>query len=362
MHSGTEGFLMPIFKKIGGDATIYVQIPDYYSNRVENFKEILIGKKEYGNYNYNTKFLHGVGEPQIYAFLDRNGALFVGSGVDFKDRLDKYPEECSDYFHSAASKIIRKREIIGIVRNKEIESCKISNISKKYYELSMFINSIWDGIVCATKPERYLEVEKFRNQILIEASRNNKKYLPKDLWDKIADNLYESVEEICQKIQNELPGEPSDGIVEVYDLQIPKLEESLFLSHLRRLKGLRRQEQRLAYLLDVFIEDQNSLNNIIGRYKDRGKVAQKYIEFMKQCRDNDDRTDRMHIVASLIHGILADSFTFGRGITLFHLAEYLGHHPPVAEAILTRLKSSNDQSIWRIEQSILPLLIKSEGT
>jgi hypothetical protein len=149
---------------------------------------------------------------------------------------------------------------------------------------------------------------------------------------------------------------------DIFDGLIRKLEAPVFdpsnpFSNLEKIRKTRRQEERIAIILETILEDRKVGISVLEKYgSDRGKFASAALLHIRNQLASDDGIRDELIVANMISQFYSNIFPFNRGILLYFLAKHLTKYPLINKAIRQCLNRSGSVFLFRYRDDINRLL------
>ena len=120
-----------------------------------------------------------------------------------------------------------------------------------------------------------------------------------------------------------------------------------------KIRKMKRQEERLAVILKIFLDRPELRNFIKNNYRDKAKFTRDAIDKLLDWTDKEDLFGEKYEeldFGSFLEHVINNSFPLNRGFLLLYLAKYFGYDPLVIRVIRKRLRNN-----FTMSQHIKPI-------
>jgi len=367
-RKGKPGFALPLLAHPERNDLRLVQEIDEYRNVVSGFR-LLEDYTPADAIPINGP-LAAIGKEFVHVFVTEIGLLHAGNLGEISSFLEEFAGGHPDE-HAV---ILQIRELVGTDQEKKIARLIMrrdigrdagANAAAAFYEGDILRTALWSRILkTAPDEDSARRILRVRPQLSAHIQQDGGVKLDLSALD-IRD--YSRINQ--DTLRAELLAEfrpPSDDttILTLHgDIKPENVLQAGKVSELiSRTSGTRRQEERVAILIDAILRDRKTGMSALVQYKtDKAKYATWALrELRSSLLFNQNRsvpTDE-EVIANLIPRFFTKAFPLSRGDLLYHLARHLAKWPKVNTAIRHSLNKTHSMFVNAYRKQIEELLDK----
>lgn len=364
----SNGFTLPLFRKIGDHEYIYIQIVDDYNQTITEFRKI-ISDTNYKEFEFNYNSI-SVGNKQIFVFIRNSGEAIYGEIHEIENDLKSILE--TDELNSGIK--LQIAHFVGSDEDKiKTRHAVYNNIAAKsgsesarlFRENSLAPFLFWERVSIAAKNEAAARrMHSHRYKVAFAFDKEGNLEIDTSAWDE-NDYSIIRINEIRRDIQGELNSLSIEGKAPNNDnaIETDNKNDNLYNNILRKISNSKRQEERVSLLLQAYSEDTEIGNRVIKTYKnDRSKFADSAISTIKEQLSSAPNNKIKHLIISkIISALFSKAFPYNRGFLLYYSAIHLGRNREIARTINHILGKTNSAHVLKFQNAIKDKLDHTGG-
>lgn len=348
------------------DEGCWVQIIAPNSGRVQGFKRL--SSEDSSDVNSVGPKTVKIGSPYIFAFIDKNGGLHLGSA---KDLRVEFNIALVDPRTSTATKLAISECVADRSRSREFRKQLEGEFEAAFGRAvaGSFVNSmarsqLWDLLESvAIDKEALKRIQDTRPRITVKVSKDD---VEVDLGDLDLNDVSIDFKDIQERLREEFVGGGGFSDIQVTDLSgLPSSDDPTVVTILAAVERSPRQEERLAIILRSLILYPDVAKQMIERYHDRAKMAGNAVDVLRTVLLGSEAFEReegrVFMIARLIPKFFADAYPRNRGELLYYLSAHLFDFPVVAEEIRALVNKTNAMDVVFMKGRIFEMLDKRGG-
>lgn len=344
-------FAEPLFRCEGLNG-LFVQSIDPMARRVTHFAPLADGAVDVP---FDGPVFEAGGEP-LLAIVDGQGEVWAGLSNDLRTssplasdaRLSRSLQfQIADALNDEARKGVLREQI-------EHAIASVSNKTAVGFELSYARAALWDSIFALSST---ISADLAARDVIESADveRNGDKLTPQ-IGVKLSTTLGEEALKAVIRLFEQKTRRSRQSDLFGYEVREsgPTTPDGPEISGaIRQVRQHGRQEERLAEIMSIMIDDPAVGMALMNNYRDNAGFANSALNHLRShIIETDGPEDIRLLFARSIPKIVSLSFPMNRGVLLLALAIQLGKYPEIESAIRGRLREISSMAVNQYRRAI----------